>query len=126
MYLLQETSPPSYMHVRSKFDGGKQINRSQKGPWQSRCAGAASWMNEGPSWGPKCWHKITGMQPSSTFEKVAANRVSHGQAKKSYHNRKDEAKKHKWSDNKLQSRLDYSRHDGGPNALDVSSYKDYN
>ena len=63
------------MHVRSKFDGGKQINRSQKGSWQSRCAGAALRMNEGPSWGPKCWHKITGMQPSSTFEKVAANRV---------------------------------------------------
>ena len=39
----------SYMHVRSKFNGGKQINRSQKGSWQSRCTGAALKMNEGPS-----------------------------------------------------------------------------
>ena len=30
-----------YMHIRSKFDGGKQINRSQSGFWEARCAGAA-------------------------------------------------------------------------------------
>jgi len=96
------------MHVRSKFDGGKQINRSQKGSWQSRCAGAALRMNEGSSWGPMCWKKVTGMQPSRTFETVAASRS------------KKVAKDRKRSDNSLQSRLDYSRHDGGPNALDVS------
>ena len=27
----------SYMSVRAKFDGGKQINRSQSGSWQGRC-----------------------------------------------------------------------------------------
>ena len=62
------------MHVRSKFDGGKQINHSQNGSWQRRCAGAALRMNEGPSWGPMCWKQVTGMQPSSTFESVAASR----------------------------------------------------
>ena len=28
------------MNVRSKFDGGKQINRLQRGSCQGRCAGA--------------------------------------------------------------------------------------
>ena len=28
----------SWMHIRSKFDGGKQINRSQAGSWQGRWA----------------------------------------------------------------------------------------
>ena len=43
------------MHIRSKFDGGKQINRSQSGSWEARCAGAALRVNEVPEWGPKCW-----------------------------------------------------------------------
>ena len=34
-----------YMHIRSKFDGGKQINRSQSGSWEARCAGAALRVN---------------------------------------------------------------------------------
>ena len=59
------------MHVRSKFDGGKQINRSQRGSWQGRCAGAALRINNGPNWGPMCWENITGLPPSSTFKAVA-------------------------------------------------------
>ena len=39
-----------YMHIRSKFDGGKQIYRSQSGSWEARCAGAARRVNEGPEW----------------------------------------------------------------------------
>jgi len=31
-----------WMHIRSKFDGGKQINRVQSNSWQARCAGAAT------------------------------------------------------------------------------------
>ncbi len=26
--------------MRSKFDGGKQVNRSQSGSWEAQCAGA--------------------------------------------------------------------------------------
>ena len=44
-----------YMHIRSKFDGGKQVNRSQSGSWEGRCTGAALRVNEGLTWGPKCW-----------------------------------------------------------------------
>ena len=59
------------MHIRSKFDGGKQINRSQKGSWQGRCAGAALRINVGPSWGTVCWENNTGLPPSNTFKTVA-------------------------------------------------------
>ncbi len=30
----------SWMHLRSKFDGGKVVNRSQSGLWEHRCMGA--------------------------------------------------------------------------------------
>ena len=35
------------MHIQSKFDGGKQINRSQDGSWEGSCTGAALKVNEG-------------------------------------------------------------------------------
>ena len=60
------------MHIRTKFDDGKQINRSQEISWQGRCAGAALRWNEGAVWGPSSWKKATGGQPTSTFEQVAA------------------------------------------------------
>jgi len=64
-----------YMNVRSKFDGGKQINRSQRGAWKGRCAGAGLRINEGPAWGPAMWEKITSTAPSTTFTAVATARV---------------------------------------------------
>ena len=47
-------------------------------------------------------------------------KCSQRQKEKSHYKRKNLTKKCKRSDNLLQSRLDYSHHDGGPNALDVS------
>ena len=111
------------MHIRSKFDGGKQINRSQRGSWQSRCAGAGLRINEGPNWGPACWENITGLSPSKTFKAVAVKRTETAikdRKRKSKTEEKLRHKKCKRVDNSLQSRLDYSRHDDGPNALDVS------
>ena len=63
------------MHIRSKFDGGKQINRSQSGSWEARCAGAALRVNEGPEWGPKCWEKITKLKNNQTYKTVSAKRT---------------------------------------------------
>ena len=34
-----------YMNIHCKFDVGKQINRSQHGSWEGRCAGAALRVN---------------------------------------------------------------------------------
>jgi len=56
------------MNVRSKFDGGKQINQSQRGVWKGRCAGAGLRINEGPAWG-------TSIPPSTIFAAVATVRV---------------------------------------------------
>ena len=42
----------SWMHVRSKYDGGKVINRSQSGSWGNRCMGAGLQHNMGKQWGP--------------------------------------------------------------------------
>ena len=54
---LQKNLAEGYMHIHSKFDGGKQINRSQSGSWEARCAGAVLRVNEEPEWAPKCWEK---------------------------------------------------------------------
>ena len=49
--------PEGCMHIHSKFDGGKQVNHSQSGSWEGRCAGTALQVNEGPTWGPTYWGK---------------------------------------------------------------------
>ena len=62
----------SWMHIRSKFDGGKQINRSQAGSWNGCCAGAGLQCSEGAAWGPKCWEQALSVQPSYGFQDVSA------------------------------------------------------
>lgn len=49
----------SWMHVRSKYEGGKVINRSQSGSWEHRCMGAGLQLNQGKEWGPTAWTKMT-------------------------------------------------------------------
>ena len=63
-----------YMHIRTKFDGGKQVNRSQSGAWDGRCAGAALRVNEGPSWGPTCWAQATNTAASECFKSTYATK----------------------------------------------------
>ena len=62
-----------YVNVRSKFDGGKQVNRG-------RCAGAGLRINEGSAWGPAMW-EITSIPPSTTFAAVANVRVHQAEGK---------------------------------------------
>ena len=42
-----------WMHICSKYDGGKVINRSQSGSWEHRCMGAGLQQNMGKDWGPR-------------------------------------------------------------------------
>ena len=49
----------SWMGLRSKFDGGKIINRCQSGSWNARCHGAGLRKNIGPYWGPIVWEGVT-------------------------------------------------------------------
>ena len=111
------------MNVRAKFDGGKQINRSQSGSWQARCAGAGLRMNEGPTWGPATWGKIVSA-PCETFTKVAESKfhkVIKDRKRKSRDDVKIQRKKAKRARQveSKQGRDDYSRHDGGKNATDI-------
>ena len=62
-----------YMHIRSKFDGRNQVNRSQNGSWKGRCGGAGLQANEeGPKWGPACWDKATKPVANKCFRSVSA------------------------------------------------------
>ena len=110
------------MHIRTKFDGGKQIDQSQRDSWQRRCAGAVLRMNEGPEWGPQQWAKIVGLPAGSVYTASSAKAretLAKDRKRKSTMKEKIRRKKCKRSDNSLQFRLDYSRYDDGPNAMDV-------
>ncbi len=57
----------SWMHVRSKFDGGKVINRYQSGSWEHRCMGAGLQHNVGKEWGPSLWKQMSKCSPVKFF-----------------------------------------------------------
>ena len=63
------------MHIRSQFDGENQINRSQAGSWQGRCAGVGLCCNEGAGWGPTTWQKAVHTEPSNVFKLAAADAI---------------------------------------------------
>ncbi len=52
----------SWMWVRTKFDGGKVINRCHSSSWTTRCCAAALRRNLGVSWSPIVWQRMTGQQ----------------------------------------------------------------
>ena len=53
-----------WMHVRTKFDGGKVINRSQSGSFGYRSMGAGLRQNLGANWGPQVWKNVTTTSPN--------------------------------------------------------------
>ena len=61
----------SWMHIRSKFDRGKVVNRSQSGSWEHRCMGAGLQQNIGKKWGPACWMDMTDSPPNDVFVDAA-------------------------------------------------------
>ena len=101
--------------MRTKFDGGKQINRSQGGSWQGRCAGAGLRQNEGAAWGPVCWEKSVLTEPSDVFKRAAddvAKRVEMDRKRKASRDAKLQRKRARYNsvDNSLSSREAYSRY----------------
>ena len=102
------------MHIRCKFDGGKQINRCQSGSWQARCAGAGLRFNEGADWGPHTWEHILSRPPSETFlntSMAAVKKTTKDRKRKATAEAKASRKKAKYNsaDNSLSSRQAYSR-----------------
>ena len=49
-----------YMSIRSKMDGGKQINRIQSGAFQHRCMAAGLRLTLGPGWIAETWQSLFG------------------------------------------------------------------
>ena len=107
------------MHIRSKFDGGKQINRIQGGSWQARCAGAGLRCNEGADWGPKAWKQALSIQPSHVFQntsEVAVKQTDKTRKRKATDKAKSQRKRSRYNgnDNTLNSRRAYSRYNKHP------------
>ena len=58
-----------YMGIRCKFDGGKVLNRVQRGSFQHRCNGAGLRFQLGPDWAPQAWQYATGEEPGKAMSK---------------------------------------------------------
>ena len=112
--------------MRTKFDGGKVINRSQSGSFEHRCMGAGLRMNLGPNWGPITWKSLTGSQPSQVFSQAAeahSKKVTNDRKRTSSDTEKVNRKKRKYaktSDDSPAARQAYSRHDNAEQPQDVS------
>ena len=63
------------MHIRCKFDGGKQINQVQGGSWQARCTGAGLRCNMGLSRGPAAWEKALGMPSAEVYDSTGTKAI---------------------------------------------------
>lgn len=106
------------MHIRSKFDGGKVINRSQGGSWELRCMGAGLQHNHDISWGPKLWSALTMSAPNPVFCSVTeslSKKVDKEKKRKDSPEVKARRRKAKYSraDNTAVARQAYTRHDEG-------------
>jgi len=104
------------------MQGEKQINRSQRGSWTGRCAGAGLRNNDGPMWGPIAWEKITSTPANDVFMKyssTAAKAAEADRCRKAGENARLQRKRSKYSnDNSAASRQAYSRHDGDSESND--------
>ena len=114
-----------WMHMRTKFDGGKVINRSQSGSWEHRCMGAGLRQNMGADWGPQVWRRMTKTSPNKVYTDTAnltAKRVTkdHQRMNKEAAKKTRRRSKYNQSDNTAAARSAYSRHDGGTTPEEVT------
>ena len=106
-----------WMHIRSKFDGGKVIIHSPSGSWDHRCMGAGLQQNMGREWGPTVWSKMTKSSPNPVFVDAAqccAKKAEKDRKRKATDEAKEQQRQSKCSriDNTVAARKAYSRHDG--------------
>ena len=114
------------MDAHTKFDGGKQINRSQSGSWQGRCAGAGLRQVLGPAWGPEVWKNTTGNDANPVFQSTSVTKekqVAQDRKRKATETEKERRKQVKYrktNDNSRKARSDYARHDDGQGVKDIA------
>ena len=114
----------NWMGVRCKFDGGKVTNRSQSGSWEFRCMGAGLRMNLGPEWGPQVWKDTISSAPNPVLVDVANDTAKvreKDRKRKSTDREKKRRRESKYSrtDDSIQARKSYSRHDSEIEPDDV-------
>ncbi|KAH3830252.1 hypothetical protein DPMN_103493 [Dreissena polymorpha] len=63
-----------WMHMRTKFDGGKVYNLCNRGSWHTRCYGGCLRKNVGPQWSPTVWKQVTDSSPGYHFIKLYEER----------------------------------------------------
>ena len=107
-----------WMHIRSKFDGGKVINRSQSGSWEYRCMGAGLQQNLGKEWGPIVWSSMTNSLANQHFIDTArssAKKADNDRKRKATDKAKQQRRQSKYSrnDDTAAAKKSYSRHDDG-------------
>ena len=56
-----------WMSIRTKFDGGKRINRCTGSSWNSRCAGASLRFQFGPMWSSQVWQDVFKEKPTPSL-----------------------------------------------------------
>ena len=115
----------SWMHIRTKFDGGKVVNRSQSGSWEHRCMGAGLQQNIGKNWGPSAWKEMACSSPNKVFCNTAersAKKASNEKKQKSTEEVKTRRRMSRYSrtGESSEARKAYSRHDDGllPEEID--------
>ena len=64
-----------YMNIRCKFDGGKVINRIQKGSFQYRSYGAALQMAKGADWSAPSWKDVFSQNAGEIHEDISQRRA---------------------------------------------------
>jgi hypothetical protein len=115
----------AWMHVRSKFDGGKVINRSQAGSWEFRSVAAGLQHNRGRAWGPDTWKELTLSAPNPIFSSVAETLLKKAEKEKKCKElpevkQKRRQSKYSQADNSSEARKAYTRHDKGMSPEEVT------
>ena len=115
----------SWMHIRSKFDGGKVINRSQSGSFEHRSMGAGLQQNLGEDWVKSTWLGMA-KRPinqvfSTTANLIAKKRISDSK-RKATEEAKSRRRRNKYSkvDNSVAARKAYNRRDDGIEPDDIT------
>ena len=113
------------MHIRSKFDGGKVIHRSQSGSWEHRSMGAGLRQNLGNEWGPQVWKEVTSSSPNKVYTSVTSHsaKILEKQRKqKATEEAKQKRRQSKYTrkDESSAARKAYSRHDDGITPEDIT------
>ena len=56
-----------WMHIRTKFDGGKIFNHCSRGSWHTCCYAGGLRFNNVPKWSPIVWEKTTGTAAGESY-----------------------------------------------------------